>query len=364
MCFDNPFPPNYGGAIDLFYKLKHLKSLGCHIYLHCFVKTKPNDKQALNDYCKSVNFYEREMSFFNIFSSKPFIVQSRKSDELLSNLLKNDYPILFEGLHTTYWLNHEALKHRNKIVRLHNIEWLYYWNLFQQAYSLKEKIYYFSECKKLQTYEPILQHATHINCLSSSDFDYYKNKFTHHSVNYIPIFHSNDSFKNLTGKGDYVLFHGNLSITDNTLPIIRLLKNELREVDFKIIIAGQQPSAHLKEVVHHHKNAELISNPSSEKMEELIQHAHINIILSQIKTGVKLKLINALYLGRFCFANETAVIGTQLDAAVDLVEDVTIKEKIIDCLNKEFTLDIINERKKLLEPYNIQQNAEKLLQIL
>ena len=36
VAFDVPFPANYGGAIDVFYKLKALHQLGIRITLHCF----------------------------------------------------------------------------------------------------------------------------------------------------------------------------------------------------------------------------------------------------------------------------------------------------------------------------------------
>ena len=37
ICFDVPFPADYGGAIEEFYKIKSLHAAGVKIYLHCFV---------------------------------------------------------------------------------------------------------------------------------------------------------------------------------------------------------------------------------------------------------------------------------------------------------------------------------------
>ena len=36
ISLDIPFPANYGGVIDIFYKLKSLSNLGVEIILHCF----------------------------------------------------------------------------------------------------------------------------------------------------------------------------------------------------------------------------------------------------------------------------------------------------------------------------------------
>ena len=36
VSFDIPYPPDYGGVIDIYYKIKALNSVGIKIYLHCF----------------------------------------------------------------------------------------------------------------------------------------------------------------------------------------------------------------------------------------------------------------------------------------------------------------------------------------
>ena len=36
VSMDIPDPPNYGGAIDIFYKIKAITELDCKIILHCF----------------------------------------------------------------------------------------------------------------------------------------------------------------------------------------------------------------------------------------------------------------------------------------------------------------------------------------
>ena len=36
ISFDIPYPPNYGGVIDVYYKIRTLHKLGIKIHLHCF----------------------------------------------------------------------------------------------------------------------------------------------------------------------------------------------------------------------------------------------------------------------------------------------------------------------------------------
>jgi hypothetical protein len=133
ICFDVPFPADYGGAMEEFYKIKSLHQLGIKIYLHCFVYGDRIAQKELEKYCEKVFYYERKRSIKDVFSNLPFIVKTRMSDELLQNLLTNDFPILFDATHTTGFLHHPSLQNRKKIVRLHNIEWIYYNVLFHSA---------------------------------------------------------------------------------------------------------------------------------------------------------------------------------------------------------------------------------------
>ena len=98
VSFDVPFPANYGGVIDVYYKLVWLKKSGVKIILHCFqYGRKPAPE--LEQLCEKVYYYERQTGLKKNLSLSPYTVVSRQSKELEKNLLANDYPILFEVLH-------------------------------------------------------------------------------------------------------------------------------------------------------------------------------------------------------------------------------------------------------------------------
>ena len=155
ISFDVPFPPNYGGVIDVFYKIKHLHKLGVNIILHCYQYGRP-ESDELYKYCAEVYYYPRQNNIKNLISKKPYIVTSRNSNSLVSNLLKDNHPILFEGLHTTYPLTLKLFNNRKTLIRTHNIEHLYYSGLKQSASKISDKIFFSLESKKLQKYENIL----------------------------------------------------------------------------------------------------------------------------------------------------------------------------------------------------------------
>ncbi|MFY7861647.1 MAG: hypothetical protein ACOVP5_05420 [Chitinophagales bacterium] len=114
VSFDIPYPPIYGGIIDVFYKIKSLHDLGFEIILHCFQYRSKAEESELNKYCKTVYYYKRKSVYKVFFSVVPYIVSSRSNGDLLDNLLLDDAPIIFEGLHTCFYLSHPSIKERNK----------------------------------------------------------------------------------------------------------------------------------------------------------------------------------------------------------------------------------------------------------
>ena len=112
ISFDIPYPPNYGGVIDVFYKIKTLSGLGVKIHLHCIEYPGRERSKELDKHCVEVHYYKRKTGVFSAISFKPYIVSSRRSDEMITRLLQDDYPILFEGLHSCYYLNDSRIKDR------------------------------------------------------------------------------------------------------------------------------------------------------------------------------------------------------------------------------------------------------------
>lgn len=167
VAFDVPFPANYGGAIDVFYKLKALHQLGIRITLHCFEYGRGEQKELLK-YVHHVHYYKRKKTVLDALDKTPFIVKSRATKALLNNLLSDKDPILFEGLHCCYFLDHSRLKDRIKIVRTHNVEHDYYAALARASSGMK-KWFHLSEARKLKNYEAVLKNADAILAIKESD---------------------------------------------------------------------------------------------------------------------------------------------------------------------------------------------------
>jgi hypothetical protein len=310
VSFDNPYPPNYGGVIDVFYKLKALHEQGVEITLHAFEYGRTPSRE-LHAYCKKVYYYQRR-TFVNPFSGElPYIVSTRRDDELLYNLLQDKSPILFEGLHTCYFLNHAQLKNRFKIVRMHNIEHDYYARLEETESNFFKKYFFSKEAARLKEYENILQHANLILAISPNDETYLKSNYKR--VKHITAFHPNNALSSITGSGDFIFYHGNLSVGEND-EAARFLVNEVfNNSEIPFYIAGTKPSAALKRAIEGKANIKLFEHLSTEQISELVQKAQINVLPTFQSTGIKLKLINVLFQGRFVIANNKMVANTGLE---------------------------------------------------
>ncbi|NNC95486.1 MAG: glycosyltransferase family 1 protein [Chitinophagales bacterium] len=359
ISFNIPYPPDYGGIIDVYYKMKALKSLGVKVHLHCFQYGR-SETEELQKLCYSVNYYPRKKFYQSVFSSVPYIVGSRQSDELLSTLQEDKHPILFEGLHTCYYLSHPALQGRKKAVKMHNIEWEYYRSLGKAEKNFFKRFYFFSESKKLKSFEHELKHADFIFGVSPNDTENLKKLYP--QTVYLPVFHQNEVFKVKAGKGDYALYHGNLSVVENNQAAMYLLHKVFADLDMRFIIAGKKPLSSLKKEVRRYENVELVADPTDSEMMELISNAHINILPTFQATGIKLKMLTALYNGRFCLVNSRMVQNTGLEPLCIIENDSTkIKEKIKKLFEREMDQQEIEERKKLLDELFSNKNSANLI---
>jgi hypothetical protein len=87
-------------VIDVYHKIRALHPQGVKIILHCFQYGR-KESPELEILCAEVYYYPRKTGWRTQITLRPYIVQSRRSEELVQRLLHDDYPILCEGLHTT-----------------------------------------------------------------------------------------------------------------------------------------------------------------------------------------------------------------------------------------------------------------------
>lgn len=361
VAFDVPYPADYGGVIDIFYKVQALAAQGVSITLHMFQYGRQKADSQLATYCTTLHYYKRSVYKNPFIGSKPYIVNSRNAEALLSNLCADNAPILFEGLHCTYFLNDPVLKKRFKIVRTHNIEHHYYKQLEKSELRYFKKYFFRIEAEKLRKYEAVLKKADLIAAISPNDTAYLKKKYD--DVLYIPAFHSTNEMTYPGERGDYLLYHGNLAVPENYLAAMQLVTEVFSKVKLPCIIAGNNPPKELEKLVENYDNITLKSHISTEEIHTLIKEAHINVLFTNQNTGIKLKLLNALFRGKFAVVNNLMVDGSGLEDVCIVAKTFTeIKKKIEDYMLLDYSLSYFENRKKyLFSNFGNQSGAQKLL---
>jgi glycosyltransferase involved in cell wall biosynthesis len=360
VCLDCPSPPDYGGAIDMFYKIKALSENGEKIILHYFDYNPLRNPNEIAPYCTAIYAYKRKNLFQSLPLSCPFIVQSRINEELIHRLNDDEHPILLEGLHCSGIVPFLQKKER-VILRMHNDEASYYHHLFKTETSFFKRKYFWQESRLLRSYQRYFDKGLKLACLSETDLQKLKDDYKFKQTFFLPCFLPWQKVASWEGKGDYCLYHGNLSISENGEAAQWLIEDVFSQLQVPFVVAGKNISKKLFALAKKHSHVVLINNPPADELAALIRDAHIHVLPSMNSTGVKLKLLNALLNGRHCITNHNGIAGSQLEkyVRVDNIASEWITA-IDELLQEEFTSAEIEARKEILSLYNNRENARRL----
>jgi hypothetical protein len=358
-----PYPPNYGGVVDVFFKIKALHQLGVKIHLHCFEYGR-GEQAELNTLCESVQYYRRDENKLNFLKKQPYVVASRSSRELLEVLKSDDNPILIEGLHNCWLIEELKDAERFIMVRTHNVEHDYYEGLAKVEKNIAKRQYFKWEASKLAKYENVLHNASHLLTISPNDQAYFNGKYGNAKL--LPAFHSSEAVSINEGSGKFALYHGNMAVNENIEGATFLIEQVFKDTDYHLIIAGSNIPNELIQLTNGMRNVELKSNVSLSKLDNLLQTAQVNVLPTFQPTGIKLKLLSALYKGRFCIVNNEMISNTGLEVTCELANSpIEWKAKLKEVFEKSFTRSDIEERSALLEKlFDNKENAKLIAQLI
>lgn len=362
VCFDIPYPANYGGVIDIFYKLRALHQAGVQIHLHSFLYNR-DPAPELEEFCTEIVYYKRKTGFRYNLGIMPYIVVSRRIPGLLKNLLKDDYPVLLEGLHTTAYLPELRKAGKAVFVRSHNIEHEYYRGLAGCEARNYRSLFFKTEALKLENYEPVLANASGIIAISPSDYTH----FLKYNIpcTFIPAFHAEEKISIAEGTGEYALYHGNLEISENREAALWLGEKIFRPLGLPLVIAGKNPPLSLREAFEKDAHIKIISSPSDSFLQSLIDQAGMHVLPTFLQSGIKLKLIRALFTGRWVLTNAHMVENTGLEAACEVAQnEMEFREKVQAFWEKPFTEADIRKREALLQAFLPATSAQHLISFI
>jgi hypothetical protein len=362
ISFNIPYPPDYGGIIDIYFKLKALKEAGIQTILHCYTYGRQPSKE-LEDLCFKVHYYPRNSGLKYLFHTNPYIVATRESKMMPKNLMGDSFPVLFEGLHSTGLLIQCKEAKKMTLVRAHNIEHDYYHALAKAEHKLFQKIFFHMESRKLKRYEPILRRADYILGISKHETAYFERVYG--NALFIPAFHKFEEVSPLPGTGSYLLYHGNLGVVENSGMFLRFALPALSKTSHSVVVAGKNPSKRFIQKLRPHTHIKVVADPSDQEMDELIRNAQVNLVLARQPTGIKLKLLHALFSGRHCLVNPPMVEGTGLDHLCTIARyPGELNLQLDRLMSTSFQEGEVIIRKKALKDYSNRAGAEKILRVI
>lgn len=364
ISFDVPYPTDYGGVIDVYNRCKYLKATGTKVILHCFEYGRGRPKE-LEKVADEVYYYPRNKSIFSLFTTTPFIVKTRSDRHLLERLCKDNLPIIFEGIHTCFYLSNSKLKNRWKGVRAHNIEHDYYRELAKAEPRILQKLFFLTEAWKLKKYERIFHQADEILAVTPKDESYFQKKY--HKGIYLPVFNPLKRSEEAREVKKYALFHGNLSVKENEFAV-RYIVDRIWQKDFPLAlkIAGKNPPEELiKYLQSKDFPIDCINSPDDITLNELIRNAKINLLPTFQNTGIKHKLLNCLSNGGFCLANSKMVEGTGLGKFCVIVNSIDEwRAAIMRISSQEEDQNTFHQRLLELQYlFDATANAHKILEL-
>jgi len=368
VCLDVPWPPDYGGAIDMMNRIMMLKKLGIGIHLHYFSYNERGTPNELNQYCETINIYNREVGHKGFSFHLPYIVSSRNNENLVANLQKDNHPVLLEGIHCTGILPHLDTGSRKIVVRMHNEESVYYKELARSSRGFLKKLYFYNESRLLKKYAHHLPDDCTYACVSENDIRVLQNDYSLHKVEFLPTFPAWQKVCGEEGIGNLCLYHGNLSVPENEEAALWLICKVFTRIRVPFVVAGKRPSKRLQKVAHLCQHTCLVADPTETEMNDLVRKAHINVLpcFNKNITGIRLKLLHALYQGRHCVVNDPMVTGTGLESTCHIGSNANAFASIIAQLyHQPFGEEEIRLRKQLLcSTYDNEKNTRQLIQWL
>ncbi|MEN8817024.1 MAG: glycosyltransferase [Nonlabens sp.] len=267
-------------------------------------------------------------------------------------------------MHTCYYLNHKSLEKNFKIVRCHNIEHEYY-NKLSEHSSKTKKIYFLQEAYRLKKYEAVLENAQVLLSISDDDQSYFESSYSKTECIKVPAFHTDNKVSSVLGNGTYSLFHGSLNVSENDHSAQYLVEEIFNDIDYKLVIAGKNPSFKLQKLCAKKDNITLVNDLEWDELNTLIKNAHIHLMHASQKSGLKLKLLKALFLGRHVIANEDMANEKLISDHVVIANDTASwKKAIANLMNIPFDQEILSKRIRVMEEFKNEKIVGKIIEQL
>lgn len=314
---DFPYPPNHGGRVDIWERIKKLHAFGAQVDL---VYTGYDDEQAehlaeVSRFVQQIIPVKRLKDIFYLLKLRPYQVASRKNLRSVQLQQQYDYIILESEYVIDFTLNDTG--NAKLALRVHNDEVSYYQSLFSSSKSVVKKLYYYLEaqlfkCNKKRYFERV-NFALYISpeeMEKNSDLQYGQ-------AYYYPPDLSFTNFKTVRPENQRVLFVGNLFTANNIDGLIWYIEHVHDQVaaqfpEYELVVAGNTKGQDIQHIVN---KARILFYDSPASLDEIYAQAAVFINPMLYGAGVKLKTLNAVAEGLPVVSTTVGTEGTGLNHA-------------------------------------------------
>jgi hypothetical protein len=355
-----PNVPNryaYNGSADIYWKIIAFQKLGINCILHIINRPSaiPESIRALSAH---IFFYERTKGHASISFETPVNVNRLYNKRLMSKLMEDEFPILFDSIETTSYLKSSIIASRLHFIYLHKTNTIHFKIAFKLKHSLSyilenitKSFFYVSHNKK------VIQKAWVISDespeLAVKKYGILKNYEKMMPFIGIPI------SRNESGKGNYCMIHGDFSDSVTNVFTFWLLERIFQEMDIPFVVVGKNPSNQLEISAHKKLHTCLVADPTEKELIELISKSQLCIHLDHTDKFYNHAVIISLQHGRHVLK----VSENQLQEESDVHEK--LKNQIAQLFSKPFTeIDSSEREKELNELSQDELSAKRFKEII
>lgn len=296
----------------------------------------------------------------------PYSVSSKSDESLLERLNQNDFPIIFHGIESTYFLSRGHFNNRKIIIRLQTWKHQKYKKLFHNhpiglhkiRYKLKELRYKKFELELSRKYICAI-----IPSANECRMTLRENELAHETL---PHFIGMSTPMGIEGNGHYCFFHGDFTNTSTELSAQWLLKEVFNEIELPFVIVAKNPSVEIEHLAHEKMHTCIVANPSDKELVELIKKAHIHILPTNELGDENNGLILSSHLGRHILIKREYPANKGLQSICHTAHTASeYKKKIKALFDLPFTNTDIQKRERVnREEFDDKKNVLKLLKLL
>ena len=321
IAHDFPYPPNNGGRVDMWTRIKALHSRGVKIFLITWLDREPSQQeyQEIGKYVERIIVYRRCHNIANIILSKyPSYIVDRQISGLDMENLKSELlffspqVLLLDGIAGSICALEIMNLFSEKIIfvyRSHNVEYLYAKALYMSEKNLAYKAVRYINIDRVKKIEKFIRNQSHIIFEISQD-DYERLDMPNNVFLQNPII--DDKFTESKSYEFDILFIGGLCWPNNIYGLKWFVINCIPylEKKYKIVFAGSNPSKEFIKFCETYK-IEVLPNPKDIK--EVLSKGKVLINPIFHGSGVNIKILEMLSTGKSIVSTNKGVRGISKD---------------------------------------------------